>query len=217
MSKKVAIAAACLAMSVSPTYAHHPLGGEAMTTLTHGLLSGVGHPLLGFDHLFFVIAVGVAALFTGRPIVATGFFIVGMLGGVLMNLQHVGVPFVEPAIALSLVIVGGLVMSGRGLTLAVASTIFAGLGVFHGWAFGEGITGQETAASMQVASGYLIGLSATQWLLAIAAGQVLKRAFEVKSPSDVTARLTGAAVAGVGAFMVLEAMEGAAFQMLGVS
>jgi len=44
----------------SPAMAHHPLNGMPMETFAHGLLSGVGHPLLGFDHLFFVIAMGAA-------------------------------------------------------------------------------------------------------------------------------------------------------------
>lgn len=48
-----------------PAFAHHPLNGAPMTTFADGLLSGVGHPVLGFDHLFFVIAVGVAAVLAG--------------------------------------------------------------------------------------------------------------------------------------------------------
>ena len=35
-------------MSAVPAFAHHPLGGLPMETLTDGLLSGVGHPGLGF-------------------------------------------------------------------------------------------------------------------------------------------------------------------------
>ena len=56
-----AAAALTLTFAAAPALAHHPLGGMPMETFTHGVLSGIGHPLLGFDHLFFVIAMGVAA------------------------------------------------------------------------------------------------------------------------------------------------------------
>ena len=47
-------AALTLAATPALALAHHPLGGLPMETFADGLLSGVGHPLLGFDHLFFV-------------------------------------------------------------------------------------------------------------------------------------------------------------------
>ena len=65
--KKYSALIAGIVLSASPAYAHHPLGGMPMETFTHGLLSGIGHPILGFDHLFFVVIVGIAALFTGGP------------------------------------------------------------------------------------------------------------------------------------------------------
>ena len=36
--------------------AHHPMGGNTPSTLWEGLLSGVGHPIIGFDHLAFIVA-----------------------------------------------------------------------------------------------------------------------------------------------------------------
>ena len=62
MKKPILTAAAV--MAATPAMAHHPLGGLPMETLSHGLLSGIGHPVLGFDHLFFVAIFGIAALFT---------------------------------------------------------------------------------------------------------------------------------------------------------
>ena len=35
--------------------AHHPLAGKEMTTFLDGLLSGLGHPILGIDHFFFIL------------------------------------------------------------------------------------------------------------------------------------------------------------------
>ena len=43
----------------SPAHAHHPFGMGDSTNLSalQGLLSGIGHPLLGPDHLLFLLAV----------------------------------------------------------------------------------------------------------------------------------------------------------------
>ena len=82
--KKTLVGALALVATATPALAHHPLGGMPMETFAHGLLSGVGHPLLGFDHLFFVIAVGIAALFTGAERLAPAAYIGAMLVGCLM-------------------------------------------------------------------------------------------------------------------------------------
>ena len=43
----------------SPAHAHHPFGMGDSTDLSalQGLLSGIGHPLLGPDHLLFLLAI----------------------------------------------------------------------------------------------------------------------------------------------------------------
>jgi len=63
MNKLIAVMFASFAV---PVMAHHPLNGMPMETFSHGVLSGIGHPILGFDHLFFILIVGVAAVFSGR-------------------------------------------------------------------------------------------------------------------------------------------------------
>ena len=46
----------------SNVYANHPLTGQKMETFYHGLISGIGNPILGFDHLLFIIGVGILCL-----------------------------------------------------------------------------------------------------------------------------------------------------------
>lgn len=214
--KLAVVAALSLAAMSLPVFAHHPLGGAPMTTFSDGALSGIGHPILGFDHLFFICAVGIAAVFTGRALVAPGLCIAGMLAGVGLILNGIALPMVEPAIALSLLIVGALIMSGRAMSLPVAGLLFAVLGVFHGWAFGEALAGQEGGSPIQVAVGYLLGLGVTQWLIAIGAGLVVSRGWRAASASDVPARLAGGMVAGAGLFLTLEAVEGPVLAVLGL-
>ncbi len=205
-----------LALIALPALAHHPLDGAPMTTFAHGLLSGFGHPILGFDHLFFIVLVGIAALYTGRAVLAPGFFVAGMLAGVGLIMSGINLPLVEPMIAVSLLLLGGIVMAGRSLSLALAALLFAGLGLFHGWAFGQSLTGQEGGVSAAVAAGYLIGLAVTQWAIAVGAGFVLSRIWNATAADALPARLAGGAVAGVGLYLALEAAEGPALVALGL-
>ena len=213
---KRALLIATAALAATPALAHHPLGGMPMETFAHGVLSGVGHPLLGFDHLFFVLAVGVAALFTGRALTAPLAFIAAMLVGVFLVVGGIQLPMVEPVIALSLLVLGGLVARGKALTAPIAMAIFAALGVFHGWAFGGSLAGQEGGASAAVLVGYLLGLAAIQYAIAVGFGLVVAKVWNAKTADAISARLSGAVVAGVGAFLVLEVAEGTAFAALGL-
>ena len=207
---------AALTLVATPALAHHPLAGAPMETFAHGMLSGVGHPILGFDHLFFILAIGIAALFTGAPRLAPLGYVAGMLGGCVLIMAGVTLPAVEVVIALSLVIVGAVLMSGQALKLPTALALFAGFGLFHGWAFGGTITGQEGGMSAAVISGYLIGLAAIQWVIAIMAGWITGSVLLSQTAEDMPARLAGGLVAGAGTFLVLEHAEGAAFAMLGL-
>lgn len=217
MTKTFRAGAATLAaiLAATPALAHHPLGGAPMTTMTDGLLSGIGHPILGFDHLFFVVAVGIAAAQMGRVALAPFGYVLGMALGVLLCVGGIGLPAVEGVIALSLLIVGGLVAVGSRLHPATAAGLFALLGLFHGWAFGEAMAAQESF-SLTVLLGYLFGLGATQWAIAVGAGFLALRLTEQAGAADLRARLAGAAIAGVGGFLVLETVEGAVFATLGI-
>ncbi len=213
--KKFALAALG-ALAAGPAFAHHPLNGAPMTTFAEGALSGVGHPLLGFDHLFFIVAVGVAAVFTGRALTAPLAYGAAMLAGVALVVSGVQLPMVEPAIAVSLLALGGLIARGKALPLNAAMALFAVAGLFHGWAFGESLAGNEGGASLAVASGYLLGLAATQWAIAVAAGMAMVKVWNAATAEAAPARIAGAVVAGAGALLCLEAVEGAAFAAFGI-
>ena len=211
------LATAVFATSAAPAFAHHPLGGAPMETLTDGILSGVGHPLLGFDHLFFVIAVGVAALYTGRVKLATVAYIGAMMIGCLMMSFGVGLPVKEFVIGISLLVVGSIILSGRAMGLAPAVGLFAVFGLFHGSAFGDTIAAQEVGAGVAVLVGYLIGLGLLQYGLALLAGCVVHNLLKATEAQHIHVRLAGAVGAGVGLFLTLENTEGLVFNMLGIA
>ena len=107
-------------------------------------------------------------------------------------------------------------MSGRRLRIDLALGLFALLGLFHGWAFGESLAGQEAGVGGGVVIGYLLGLAMTQWLIAVGAGWAIRKIWGAASADAIQSRLAGGVVAGVGAFLVLETVEGAAFAALGL-
>lgn len=196
-----------LILAASPAFAHHPLGGLPMETFTHGLASGVGHPVLGFDHLFFVIAMGIAAVFTGRRLAAPTAYIGAMLAGCGLMYAGIGMPLAETMIVLSLIVIGCIVLSGKAMNTTTAMLIFATFGLFHGSAFGASIAGQEGGIGSGVLFGYLIGLGVIQYVIAITAGSAIKF-FGTTQAQAMNARLAGAMVAGIGIFLALEILEG---------
>ena len=63
-----------LTMAIAgPAQAHHPfaMGDSSELNAFQGLLSGIGHPLLGPDHFLFMAAL----LFLGFPNPSNGFFL----------------------------------------------------------------------------------------------------------------------------------------------
>ena len=215
--KRTLLAAAVFAMSAVPAFAHHPLGGAPLETLTDGILSGLGHPLLGFDHLFFVLAIGVAALYTGRAKLATAAYVGAMLMGCLLMSLGLSLPVKEFVVGISLLVVGSLILSGRALGLAPAVGLFAIFGLFHGSAFGDTIAAQEAGAGVTVLVGYLGGLGLLQYGLALLAGFVVHNLLQATEAGHIHARLAGAVVAGVGMFLTLEHTEGIIFNILGIA
>lgn len=206
---------ATFALTATPALAHHPLGGAAMTTFSDGLLSGVGHPVLGFDHLFFVALTGIAAAFTAHRATAPLAYLAAMIAGVLIATFGPALPLAEAVIAVSLLALGGVVLSGRALSTPAALALFAGFGLFHGSAFGGAMATAEAGATGTVLAGYLIALAAVQYAIALGAGLVATRVWNATDAAALHPRLAGAIVAGMGLFLTLETVEGAAVSALG--
>jgi len=209
--------AAGLTAVASPALAHHPLAGAPMETMVHGMLSGVGHPILGFDHLAFVVLVGIAAAFTGQTLKAPLGYVGGMLLGCLLMMAGVALPFAEVVIGASLLVMGYVVLSGRQMSMQTVLLAFGAFGLFHGTAFGESIVGQEAGYGFGVAFGYLLGLGVAQYLIAIFAGFIMTKVAKTTEVTAVEARLAGAVIAGIGLFLTLENAEGAAFAALALA
>lgn len=213
---KLSLAAALTAIA-GPALAHHPLAGAPMETFAHGMLSGVGHPILGFDHLAFVVLVGIAAAYSGRAMMAPLGYIAGMLMGCVAMMAGLTLPLAEVFIGASLLVMGYVVLSGKQMSFMTVMLAFGAFGLFHGSAFGESIVGQEAGYGFGVAFGYLLGLGLAQYLIAIASGFVLAKVVKATEASAIETRLAGAVIAGIGLFLTLENAEGAIFAALGIA
>ena len=128
-----------------------------------GLLSGIGHPLLGPDHLLFLLALGLVGLQqSGRwmiALLATGLAASGI--GLLLP----GLPGAETLVALSLVLVG-LVLCGR-LPRWTLLPAFA----LHGYVLSASVIGWETTPI----AAYLLGLLISQGSLLLVALRLVRR------------------------------------------
>lgn len=195
--------------------AHHPMGGLPMKTFGDGVLSGLAHPVLGFDHLAFVIAVGLCALRCGVPARAPGAYIAAMLTGCAMMPMGMSLPGKEAWVALSLLCLGALVLAKPRVSPKVSIAMFTFFGLFHGSALGDGLSGAEFGAGTAVIAGYLLGLGFIQYVIARLAALVIQRVYAGTDAPEIPVRLAGAMVAGIGLFLTAESLEGAALSLLG--
>jgi urease accessory protein len=117
--KRLGLAAA-LALSASPAFAHHMMGGRMPGNFGEGLLSGLGHPIIGLDHFAAVVAVGcLAAAHRAAPMLAIG-YVLAMIAGVAVHLQGATVPGAEILVALSVIALGAVMLLRRQMTAGVA-------------------------------------------------------------------------------------------------
>jgi urease accessory protein len=180
-------------ISITPAFAHHMMDGKLPSTLGEGVLSGLGHPVIGLDHLAFLIAAGVVAGVAGLGLWMPVVFVLASIVGVFVHMQEINLPAVELLIALSVVAIGLLLAGdwsklGRGVWVA----IFAVAGLFHGYAFGESIVGAEPAPL----GAYLLGLALIQSMISVGVAALASR--QAWNSNALAPRLVGAVVLGVG-------------------
>lgn len=152
-------------------WAHHFMGDALPQTFTQGLLSGLGHPLIGMDHAAFIVASGFFLALVDRGLVGILVLIGGTLAGAAMHLLGIDVPGGEVGIALSVILIGALVVARRKIELTWMTAGLAVAGVLHGHAYAESIFGAEAAPL----GAYLAGFSLIQLAVASAAYWIHRR------------------------------------------
>ena len=174
----------------APAEAHHVMGGRTPSTFLEGLLSGLAHPVIGLDHLAFIVAVGVAVGVAGLNLIIPALFIAASAAGVALHVRGVTLPGGEMLVALSVLVAGATIASGRSMHAWVWTALFVAAGLIHGYAFGESIYGAEASPL----AAYLVGLVVVQSALATVVALIARRS----GAAAVEPRLAGAAIAGIG-------------------
>ena len=190
---------ASTALLIDPALAHHAMGGRMPGTFADGLLSGLAHPIIGLDHFAAIVAVAcLASAHRAGSLLVVG-FVVAMIAGVTIHVRGTTLPAAEIIVALSVIVLGAVLLRNRSLHTGAALALFIAAGLTHGYALGESIYGSETSPL----AGYFIGLVAIQNAVALsvmfAARAVLRRKSEI-----LTLRIVGAGIVGVGLTVLIQ-------------
>ncbi len=139
-------------MLVSPEALAH----AGADTLAGGFWSGFLHPVLGWDHVVAMVAVGLWGAFLGSPaiwLLPVVFPTVMALGGVL-GIFGVDLPGVEVGIAASALVIGAAVALAWRAPIGLAAVLVGAFAVFHGHAHGTELP--EAAHAVAFSVGFVL-------------------------------------------------------------
>ena len=194
--KAFTVAATALAAFPRTAWAHHFMGGGLPQTFAQGLLSGLGHPVIGLDHAAFIVAAGFLLASVQGGMWGVLALIVGALLGAALHLAGAALPGAEIGVALSVILIGGLLAARRRIRLPWLAGGLALAGLLHGYAYAESIFGAEAAPLVA----YLVGFTLVQLGVATVAWLIHRRLIAAR---EAWARLAssgvGAAVGTIGA------------------
>ncbi len=190
---------AMLLLAADPAAAHHVIGGRMPATLGEGVLSGLGHPVIGLDHFAAVIAIGCLAAAQARGVLLVIGYVLAMIAGAALHVGQATLPASEILVALSVIVLGLVTIRRRALDALTALALFVLAGFFHGYALGESIAGAEPTPLY----GYFTGLAVIQSAVALGAMRLARRlAAGIAAASPL--RLVGAGIAGIGLAMLVQ-------------
>lgn len=141
--------------------------------VTGGFMSGFMHPILGWDHVVAMVAVGLWGAFLGRPaigILPVVFPLVMALGGAL-GVMGVPLPAVETGIAASALVLGALVAFAARPPIWIAAVFVGAFAIFHGHAHGTELP--DAAHPLAFSIGFVIATGMLH-LLGIAFGLLVR-------------------------------------------
>jgi urease accessory protein len=195
-----------LLLFATKTLAHHAMGGQTPNNFFDGFLSGLAHPIIGLDHLAFVVASGLIAVGMEQGLLIPIAFVIATLIGTGIHLQEIDLIFPEGIVALSVIVFGIILTLKKGFqnhsnlyTIALA-TLGMIAGIFHGYAYGESIVGARVSALIA----YLIGFTVIQLVIASSAfllGSVIKD--KLANKSLLIMKLTGLVIMAIGGTFLL--------------
>lgn len=160
---------------------------------------GFNHPVLGFDHLLAMLSVGILSTQLGHraiwsvPLAFLFFMGLGAITGMLAT----PIPFVEPGIALSVLLLGLAIVLNREMPISFAMAFVGVFALFHGYA--HGIEMPELARPGIYAMGFLLGTVAIH-----VAGVIIGSLINPDGKRKRAVQLMGSVIALVGSYLMLD-------------
>ena len=167
---------------------------QAHTDAGHagGFVSGFSHPILGWDHVVAMVAVGLWGAVLGKPAIwiLPVVFPLVMTFGAALGILGVPLPAVETGIALSGVILGLAVALAVRAPLPIAAVVVGVFAIFHGHAHGTELPAAANPLAYGV--GFVLGTGLLH-MAGIALGLLT-----AKPAGRIVVRLAGGLIAVVG-------------------
>lgn len=190
-------------LAATPGWAHHPFEGVEPQdfSLVQGLVSGLGHPLLGTDHLVFLLAIVVMAVLTTRrwvlPLLASG------LAGSGLAVLVGATP--EPGLGLALELVVSLSLVAAGLVHGgwLPAWVLLPLMGVHGFLLGEPVIGAEPTPLVA----YGLGLLLSQGALLLMATALLTQSRDILALLQRLRMATTALLVAMGVIWTVQRLE----------
>lgn len=183
--------------------AHHASDGQAPMNFLQGLVSGLAHPVIGVDHLAFLLVMGVAAAFTKNPRLAPLVFVASSIIGCLLIVAGAQLPWLEIGVTATVVFGGVMILSGRQYSPTVYVVFFAIAGILHGGAYGAAILGTQ----MEPLLAYLAGFASIQYAIAVTVAMIAGKVSKFQSPASLYPRLAGGILTGIGLVFLIQSIE----------
>jgi urease accessory protein len=172
------------------------MGGNMPSSFIEGFLTGLVHPLIGFDHFAFIVAIGLLAATQQRGLWVPIAFLFSAIMGTGLHVVGLTLPGTELLISGSILWFGSLLVIQKSSNPFVVMVLAAIAGVFHGYAYGESIVG----AGMSPLLAYLMGFTIIQLLVSLSAygmGKVLRH-YQTTQKTFVSLRSAGLVICGIG-------------------
>ncbi len=157
-----------------------------------GFLAGFLHPILGWDHVAAMVAVGLWGAFLRAPAIwlLPVIFPLVMAFGALIGILGFTLPLVETGIALSGVVLGLMILTKAKPALWIAGLLVGFFAIFHGYA--HGVELPDSAHAYAFIIGFVIATGLLH-VAGIAFGTLTRW-----PAGTIAVQSTGAVIAGVG-------------------
>ena len=165
-----------------------------------GFVSGLLHPVTGLDHVVAMVAVGLWGAVLRAPaiwILPIAFPLIMTVGAVL-GILDLPVPAIDLGVAVSAIVLGGMVAANVRPPLAIAFLLIAFFAIYHGHPHGAALP--DFGVPILYAAGFVVATGLLH-VAGIALGMLYRW-----SAGKTAVRALGTAIAAVGSYFLLLAI-----------